>query len=219
LKEAVEDEGRLVQPATNLAWRDATPEDKPFLVHLMASTVTDYLRDGTRMAERRISRRIELLARFLPWQIVSLDGVAVGGMSVQHGIRVLQLDCLHVLPEYQQRGIGSAMLQELLATAIQERKEVRLAVLVVNDGAKRLYERHGFHVVRRFGGNYMMRYVPPEMPPVWESLLLGSVRRLKKAVFVCGLHLVVLFFALAALALLATTFGSCLQTARPSMRP
>jgi ribosomal protein S18 acetylase RimI-like enzyme len=111
------------------------------------------------------------------------------------------------------------MLQEFLATAIRERKEVRLAVLVVNDGAKRLYERHGFHVVRRFGGNYMMRYVPPEMPPVWESLLLWSVRRLKKVVLVYGLTLVVLFFALAALALLATTFGSYLQTARLSMRP
>ncbi|HXV84773.1 MAG TPA: GNAT family N-acetyltransferase, partial [Candidatus Binatia bacterium] len=47
------------------------------------------------------------------------------------------------------RGVGSAVLKDMIARADEGRKSVRLSVGLKNERAYRLYERLGFHRVER----------------------------------------------------------------------
>jgi ribosomal protein S18 acetylase RimI-like enzyme len=78
--------------------------------------------------------------------IVSVDGRDAGFIAARHDPDVIQLFNLMIAPEFQNRGLGSAVLGELLAVAQSHRLPVRLQVMKVNP-ARRLYERMGFTVL------------------------------------------------------------------------
>jgi ribosomal protein S18 acetylase RimI-like enzyme len=78
--------------------------------------------------------------------IIELDGVAAGRLYVDRAPMVLQLIDISLLPEYRARGIGTALLQALLAEAAQRRGTVRLSVATSNP-AQRLYQRLGFRTI------------------------------------------------------------------------
>jgi ribosomal-protein-alanine N-acetyltransferase len=80
------------------------------------------------------------------------SGTVVGFCSFWHVLDELHINNLAVLPEFRRQGIGSALLQHVLARG--ESLGTRRAVLEVrrsNDVALRTYERFGFTVtsVRR----------------------------------------------------------------------
>jgi ribosomal protein S18 acetylase RimI-like enzyme len=65
-----------------------------------------------------------------------------------------------ILADHRGKGIGSAIIQDLLAESDRARKPLRLTVRVGNYGAIRLYERFGF---QRLGGdevNHLMERRP-----------------------------------------------------------
>src|SRR5215510_2556310 len=78
-------------------------------------------------------------------QIIELDGRPIGIMKVERIETHIQLHQLFILPEYQRRGIGSELLENVLSEGRKAGLPVRLRVLRVNP-AKRLYERFGFRV-------------------------------------------------------------------------
>jgi ribosomal protein S18 acetylase RimI-like enzyme len=69
-------------------------------------------------------------------------GTPLGVLDVREEFDHTYLSRIELLPEYQNRGIGSAVIQDLLADG----REVRLHVFTVNVRARRLYERLGFRV-------------------------------------------------------------------------
>ncbi len=74
-----------------------------------------------------------------------------GAVVVRHGwLRGPYVQFLGVLPEFQGRAIGSAILAwfETTARAAGERN-LWIAVSDFNPGARRLYERHGFRVLAK----------------------------------------------------------------------
>ena len=85
---------------------------------------------------------------FIPEEIhiVSLDGRDAGYIAARQDSDVIHLFNLMIAPEFQNRGLGTAVLQNLLALAQERRKPVRLQVMKVNP-ARRLYERMGFAVI------------------------------------------------------------------------
>ena len=74
-------------------------------------------------------------------------------------------DCIHLVEimiasEFRGKGVGTALLGQLLDASRQSAKPVRLGVNAANTGAIRLYERMGF---RRTGGDQIqltMEYSP-----------------------------------------------------------
>lgn len=76
-------------------------------------------------------------------EILEDDGKPVGCVCVLRRPDEFQLVRLYVLPEFQNRGIGSGVLAALSREADERGLPIRLRVLPVNP-AQRLYERHGF---------------------------------------------------------------------------
>lgn len=64
--------------------------------------------------------------------------------SAEAGGMTLWIEELFVLPEFQGRGLGSAFFAYLEAHALAGVVRLRLEIVPGNDGARRLYERHGF---------------------------------------------------------------------------
>lgn len=91
---------------------------------------------------RKTEKRIGEYRRIL------CDGVPAGWIRASDEGKQLELDDLYILPAYQNRGIGTAVLQKYLA---ESAKPIYFYVFTRNTGAIRLYERLGFHVRERVG--------------------------------------------------------------------
>ena len=72
-------------------------------------------------------------------------------------IRLLDIG---LLPEFQNRGVGTALLQRLIAYAASERKALRHMIFVLNNNAERFYERLGFKQIEEFGAYKHMEWKP-----------------------------------------------------------
>ena len=91
---------------------------------------------------RKTEKRIGEYRRIL------CDGVPAGWIRASDEGKQLELDDLFVLPPFQNRGIGTAVLQKYLA---ESEKPIFFYAFSRNSGALRLYERLGFRVRERVG--------------------------------------------------------------------
>lgn len=78
--------------------------------------------------------------------VVRQAGEIVGVLELESGPGMLCISTLVVAPKAQGRGFGSALLRAAITAAAGKRLEVQTAVL--NERAVRLYERHGFVLLR-----------------------------------------------------------------------
>ncbi len=72
------------------------------------------------------------------------DGEVLGLRALRWRVTDLFLARLYLRPQAQGRGLGSAVLRDLLGQARAVGRGVELQVLKVNSGAQRFYARHGF---------------------------------------------------------------------------
>ena len=79
--------------------------------------------------------------------VLAFDGgraVAMGGLHTPEGSTDAFVWGMWVEPGSRGRGLGARVLAELLARVPADGRTVRLHVTDGNDGARRLYEAHGF---------------------------------------------------------------------------
>ena len=136
--------------------RPAYDEDFDFLYGLHRVTLKPYV-DATWGWDAAFHRE-RFTANFKPekWQVVVVDGRDVGGLALETRDDELFLSGIYILPDYQNRGLGTTLLRDLLAQAERSGLPVSLQVLKVNP-ARRLYERLGFTVVGETETHYQMR--------------------------------------------------------------
>jgi ribosomal protein S18 acetylase RimI-like enzyme len=79
-------------------------------------------------------------------------GERIGVLDVQDQTDHIYLARIEVLPEYQNRGVGTALLRDLLT----DRRPIRLHVFTANTRACQLYERLGFQVEADYDGRLAM---------------------------------------------------------------
>jgi len=94
-----------------------------------------------------------------PIQVIELDGVPVGAVALHDAADHLFLAELQILPEFQNRGIGSAVLRAELERATALARPIRLRVLLQNH-AVALYLRHGFTITSQTETHYLMAWEP-----------------------------------------------------------
>ena len=82
-----------------------------------------------------------------------MDGRAVGILRVSERESGVYIDQVEITPKYQGRGIGTALINDLLARG----HPVEFRVMKVNVDARRLYERLGFRASGDTETHYNMR--------------------------------------------------------------
>ena len=92
-------------------------------------------------------------------QVIFFKKIPVGRLFSWESADEIRLADITVLPRFRGKGIGRAVLTELIATARLKTKPLTLHVALANP-ARRLYESLGFHAVREVNENAFMELAP-----------------------------------------------------------
>ena len=92
-------------------------------------------------------------------RIITVDDRDVGWIQEHSEDASIYLGSLYVMPAMQRQGIGTQVLQMLLAQASKESKAITLAVVKINP-ALHFYEKHGFRITHEDEHKFYMRADP-----------------------------------------------------------
>jgi len=136
---------------TAIALRPATAADAAFSFRLHRATMRPYVAPiwGWDDAIQEAMHN----QRFNPatTQVITVDGIDAGILVTEERPTELYLERIAIDPSHQGNGIGSRVIQGLLAEAAEQGKTMLLEVLTTNPRAEVLYRRLGFREESRHG--------------------------------------------------------------------
>jgi ribosomal protein S18 acetylase RimI-like enzyme len=145
--------------------RPARASDRALLFEVYASTRTEELAvvpwaEPTKQAflEQQFEAQDVHYRRHYPdasFEVIEVDGEPAGRLYVDRWDEEIRIIDIALLPGFRGRGIGAALLQELIDEAAGAGKRVSIHVERENR-ARTLYERLGFTVVADDGGVYVL---------------------------------------------------------------
>ena len=143
------------------ALRTATAADREFLVraHHTGLRPSIELTWGWNQGVQDEFAREWLAGRDDDTQIVGIAGEDAGYLVLHRGRDPWYLSSIVLMPAFQGRGVGTALLTDLLEQADAAGMRVDLQVMKVNP-ARRLYERLGFEAVGATDHHTQMRRMP-----------------------------------------------------------
>ena len=92
-------------------------------------------------------------------QIILYDNKPIGTIRIVSNEDCFDIEQFYILPEYQNKGIGSDLLKNILENANKAGLLTKLAVLKINPAIS-LYHRHGFEIVDSNEYQYLMERKP-----------------------------------------------------------
>jgi len=139
--------------------RQAEPDDVEFLLALRRITMVPY-RVVAGIPESAEQTRASVLADFeSAWVVLSDDDEPIGLFKASTGRSSWTLSQIQLLPAWQRRGIGTALISGFLADARQAGAAVDIRVLKVNP-ALALYKRLGFRITSESTHGYTLSIEP-----------------------------------------------------------
>jgi ribosomal protein S18 acetylase RimI-like enzyme len=140
--------------------RPATSQDFEFILDLTREAFGPFVQEiwGWDEEDQR-ARQLDWFSR-TPVQIVEADGEAVGCLAVIRHPDHVFLNRIGLAANWQRRGIGTRLIEQVLADAADSGLAVRLSVLD-NNPAQGLYERLGFRVTEVVPPRIRMEWRPP----------------------------------------------------------
>jgi ribosomal protein S18 acetylase RimI-like enzyme len=101
----------------------------------------------------------DFASRFDPRRMsfIVIQGQRVGALELEDRGTDLYVRNLNILPAWQNKGVGSAVMRRILWRAAKRGIHVSLQVLERNTAARRFYERLGFILVRTVPPHLQMR--------------------------------------------------------------
>lgn len=155
--------------------RPITPEDEAFLYRVYASTREEELsvvpwNEAQKAAFLQMQFQAQhtfYAANYTQAQfaVILLDDVPVGRLYVDRQAGEIRVVDIALLPDYRRQGIGTLLLQEILAEGASRGVPVTIHV-EMNNPALALYQRLGFQHAADHGLYYLMQWQsrPPEEP-------------------------------------------------------
>lgn len=174
------------QVVSQITLRPIAPGDLPFLYRVYASTrqqelaVVDW--DD---AQKDAFLRMQFDAQHTYYQqhftsanfdLILLDGQPIGRLYLDRRADEIRIVDIALLPEYRGRGIGSALMQEILDRAAQAGLPVRIHVERFNP-ALHLYHRLGFAQIGDQGVYLLLEWNSNTEPVTARSIVCDSLPR------------------------------------------
>ena len=154
----------------SVSLRSVTPADREFLISVYGDTRAQELAqvvwdEGQKEAFIRwqFERQDEEYRQRYPnarYDVILVDGVPAGRIWVGIDDKQIRLLDIALLSQFQNRGVGTYLLRQLMAEATETKKALRHMVFVLNDNAHRFYERLGFVTIEDLGGYKHMEWAP-----------------------------------------------------------
>ena len=137
----------------NISFRKIDPEDFEFLWWLHNAALKDYVSETWGWDEEW--QRENFTKNFNPavGEIVVFNGKDIGYFWVIEKEKEILLASIRLLPEFQNKGIGSQLIKNLI---VEAGMPLTLQVLKVNP-ARKLYERLGFVIEEETETHYILK--------------------------------------------------------------
>ena len=144
----------------NVVLRMAHDDDISFARDLYFETMREIIERLFGWDQSREEQNFARFFRLEQVRIITADGQDVGWIQEQISEESIHLGSFYVAPTMQGRGIGTQVLEMLLAKAASESKAVTLAVVKINHPARRFYERRGFQTTHEDEHKFYMSASP-----------------------------------------------------------
>lgn len=152
--------------------RPVSDSDEQFLLSVYASTRAEELEQAEWTEEQKemflrwqlgLQRR-EYESRFpdAAYDVILVDQQPAGRIWVGSDDEQIRLLDIALLPQFQNRGVGTELVRRLIKEAERQGKVLRHMVFVLNNNAERFYERLGFKKIEDFGAYKHMEWRPEE---------------------------------------------------------
>ena len=92
--------------------------------------------------------------------LVCKEHELVGYSQVENRGGQLFIRMIVVHPHHQRKGIGSKLLESVIASGMEQSKSIGLEVFKINDEAKKFYEWYGFNVEGETTSSFVMGLMP-----------------------------------------------------------
>lgn len=105
-------------------------------------------------------QRREYDARFpdAEYDVILVDELEAGGIWIGEDEEQIRLLDIAILPQFQNRGLGTRLLKRLVDESKLADKPLRHMVFVLNNDAHRFYERLGFVIIEDLGAYKHMEW-------------------------------------------------------------
>jgi len=152
----------------SLVLRSVAPTDQEFLLKVYSSTREQELgqvewAEGHKEAFLRWQfemqqREYETSFPNARYNVIVVDRQDAGRIWVGLDEQQIRLLDIAILPAFQNRGVGTALLKQLIEEARTSNKLLRHMVFVLNNDAHRFYERLGFVIIEDMGAYKHMEW-------------------------------------------------------------
>ena len=92
------------------------------------------------------------------YEVILVDNQPAGRIWIGEDATQIRLLDISLLEEFQNHGIGTILLKQLIAEARAKNKPLRHMVFMLNNNAYRFYERLGFATIEDVGGYKHMEW-------------------------------------------------------------
>lgn len=160
-----------MEPDVIVRHRPVLPEDDAFLQKLYASTRAEEVALwGWPISQQELFLKMQCMAQQQSYHeqfpegvhnLLLVEDIPIGQVFLHDIPTELHLVDISLIPEYQGRGIGSQLIQDLCRQAQHLHKPVRLQVLQFNR-AQVLYHRLGFVITASADMRFHMEWRPQE---------------------------------------------------------
>jgi GNAT superfamily N-acetyltransferase len=150
--------------------RPVAESDEDFLVKVYASTREDELAQTAWTEDQKETflrwqlglQRREYESRFPDgeYRVILVDQQPAGRIWVGADEEQIRLLDIALLPDFQNRGVGTVLVEQLKNEAQHVGKPLRHMVFVLNNNADRFYLRLGFKKIEDFGAYKHMEWRP-----------------------------------------------------------
>jgi GNAT superfamily N-acetyltransferase len=154
-----------VRTEASFSLRPVTAEDRPFLLRLYAGTRAEELaQTGWSEEQKAAFIRMQFEAQDIDYRrnydpstfyLIESAGEPVGRLYLYRTPAEVRVVDIALLPEFRGRGLGTLVLQDVLADADRAGQKVSIHVEIFNR-ARRLYERLGFNLKKDEGVYLLM---------------------------------------------------------------
>lgn len=155
-------------PPYTIALRPATEQDEPFFYRIYKlSRVEEFAVTGISETHFDLVMRMQYSARKGAYEsnypgssrmMVSADGADAGQIWVSRDDTQYRVIDIAIAGEFQNRGIGTSLMKDLIAEARRTGVPLRCSVATNNPGSLRFHQRLGFRIVSGDEAYYQMEY-------------------------------------------------------------
>ena len=160
----------MFENMTNLSVRLVQPKDEPFIFELFASVRDEGLAE-TGMAAEQVQQFLEFQYKAMHdtyasnfpngiHQIVLRRGKEVGRIYTNETPEEIRILDVIVHPKKRSMGIGSQVMESIIAACDRKGKMLRFYVWASNEAAQRFYKRHGCQFIRDDRGYLLFEKEP-----------------------------------------------------------